>query len=596
MVKRYNYNKMAETRFSRAISECERYLSQIQNYGKTPRRLAAGRKRRQSGVDIEEVPDVYVSEQPDLMENGELQTHQYDGLNWLLQLYRIGLNGILGDEMGVGKTIQTIALFAYLKQQTPRKLRHLVVGPKSVLNNWGHEFAYWAPSMKVMVMPGTKEERNEILKNLPKDLDVLITTFEGARLTSDKLRKINWEYLILDEAHKIKNTESLLRASLNDIPTKRRVLLTGTPIQNNLSELFSLLEFIAPHLFSKKQDFLEGIDLIEDQEGAADRLRKILGPLMLRRTKADLDLPIPPYKEVHIPIRLNEVELNWYKVIIKHEMMKYCMNDHKNMMMQLRKICLHPYMFQELEPEGLPDFGEHLIQASSKLSVLDLLVQKIHVEGEKLIIFSQFVLLLDILEDYCTLRGYGFVRLDGSSTLEERDHGMHAFQNDPETFIYLVSTRAGGLGINLTAASNVIFYDSDWNPQMDLQAIARAHRIGQKKNLMVYRLVQSKTIEENIINLQVHKLKLDHLVCNDKSSSLLKRKEAVQLISGNLEELLYEGTKLETRDIAQMIEDGKNKFIELQKRIEGQSLQEFIQKQEEAPDLELPAVLKDEVK
>ena len=222
---------MAEQRFSRAISECENYFRQIQNYGKTPRRLAAGRKRRHSAVDdVQEVPDVYVSEQPDLMENGTLQPHQFDGLNWLLQLYRIGLNGILGDEMGVGKTIQTIALFAYLKQHTPRKLKHLVVGPKSVLKNWEREFAYWAPSMKVMAMPGIKEERNEILDNFPKDLDVLITTFEGARLSSDKLRRINWEYMILDEAHKIKNTESILRQELNRIPVKRRVLLTGTPI------------------------------------------------------------------------------------------------------------------------------------------------------------------------------------------------------------------------------------------------------------------------------------------------------------------------------------------------------------------------------
>ena len=299
---------------------------------------------------------------------------------------------------------------------------------------------------------------------------------------------------------------------------------------------------------------------------------------MLRRTKADLKLPIPPYKEVHIPIRLNETELNWYKVIIKKEMSKYNMDNHRNMMMQMRKICLHPYMFQELEPEGLPEFGEHLVQASSKLSVTDLLIQKIVVEGEKVIIFSQFVLLLDILEDYCTFRDYGFVRLDGNSTVEERDQGMYAFNNDPNIFIYIVSTRAGGLGINLTAASNVIFYDSDWNPQMDLQAIARAHRIGQTKQLQVYRLIQSKTIEENIINLQVHKLKLDHLVCNDKNSSLLKRKEAVQLISTNLEELLYEGTKPETRDIAEMIEEGKNKFMELQKSIEGQGLSEFMQK------------------
>jgi SWI/SNF-related matrix-associated actin-dependent regulator of chromatin subfamily A member 5 len=393
------------------------------------------------------------------------------------------------------------------------------------------------PSARVVKLIATKDEREEILSTIVDKgkFDILVTSFEGVRICLNSLKKIKWHYIVIDEAHKIKNEDSQLSQVVRKLHTECKLLLTGTPLQNNLHELWSLLNFLLPEIFSNSELFDNWFyntseQKVMDNEQEIERkniqmigqLHKILKPFMLRRTKLEVEKNLPVKKEVHIYVGLTEVQLKIYKNLLQN---RNASEDEKkyylNLLMQLRKVCNHPYLFPGIELEDAPSMGEHLIETSGKLIILDQLLTKLYAEGNhKVLIFSQMTMVLDILEDYCNYRLYKYCRIDGSTDMNSRDSQIEQFMAEgSDRFIFLLSTRAGGLGINLTAADTVVIYDSDFNPQMDLQAMDRAHRIGQKNMVNVYRLITENTVEEKIVERQMIKLKWDSLVIQQQKNS-----------------------------------------------------------------------------
>ena len=389
--------------------------------------------------------------------------------------------------------------------------------------NWSRELKLWCPSLNVVVLNPVKEEREEALKKITKHkFEVIITSYEGVNICINKLKKIKWECLIIDEAHRIKNENALLSRNVRSLESKFRFLVTGTPLQNNLHELWALLNFLLPDLFSSAADFdqwfglnnTEGDD--EDQEDRnaeiVQQLHKILKPFLLRRTKGEVEKTLPPKKEIYIKIGMTQLQKNIYKKLLTSNIINESKTVYKNIIMQLRKCCNHPYLFNGVEEEN-DEHSDHLINAASKTRILDKLLVKLKAGGSQVLIFSQMTRMLDILEDYCFFKGYVTCRIDGDTSLELREEHISEFTkpNSP-IFIFLLSTRAGGLGLNLMSADTVILYDSDWNPQVDLQAMDRVHRIGQTRPVLVYRFICENTIEEKIIERQAMRLKLDSLV------------------------------------------------------------------------------------
>jgi SWI/SNF-related matrix-associated actin-dependent regulator of chromatin subfamily A member 5 len=427
-------------------------------------------------------------------------------------------------------------MISFIKEFKKINGPHIIIAPKITLGNWMNEFEKWMPGARVVKLIATKDERTEILSSIVDKgkFDILVTSFEGVRICLNNLKKIRWHYIVIDEAHKIKNEESQLSQDVRKLQTECKLLLTGTPLQNNLHELWSLLNFLLPEIFDKPELFDNWFANTSenriDNEGEIERknvqmisqLHKILKPFMLRRTKLEVEKNLPPKKEIHIYVGLTEVQLKIYKSLLQN---RNASEDEKkyylNLLMQLRKVCNHPYLFPNIEPEDAPSMGEHLIETSGKLIILDRLLRKLYAEGgHRVLIFSQMTMVLDILEDYCNYRTYQYCRIDGSTDMNSRDSQIEQFMaEDSPKFVFLLSTRAGGLGINLTSADTVVIYDSDFNPQMDLQAMDRAHRIGQKNSVNVYRLITENTVEEKIVERQMIKLKWDSLVIQQQKNS-----------------------------------------------------------------------------
>lgn len=463
-------------------------------------------------------------ESPSYVQGGEMRDYQVAGLNWLISLHENGISGILADEMGLGKTLQTISFLGYLRHICDIKGPHLIAVPKSTLDNWHREFKRWTPEVNVLVLQGAKEDRHALINErlVDEKFDVCITSYEMILREKSHLKKFAWEYIIVDEAHRIKNEESSLAQIIRMFNSRNRLLITGTPLQNNLHELWALLNFLLPDVFGDSEAFdawFSGQN--DDQDTVVSQLHRVLRPFLLRRVKADVEKSLLPKQELNLYVGMADMQIKWYKKILERDIdavngaggKRESKTRLLNIVMQLRKCCNHPYLFEGAEPGPPYTTDEHLIFNSGKMIILDKILSRMKEEGSRVLIFSQMSRVLDILEDYCVFRGHKYCRIDGSTAHEDRIAAIDGYNKpDSEKFVFLLTTRAGGLGINLTSANIVVLYDSDWNPQADLQAMDRAHRIGQTKQVKVFRFVTEDAIEEKVLERAAQKLRLDQLV------------------------------------------------------------------------------------
>ncbi len=517
--------------------------------------------------------------------HGELRPYQIAGLNWLVSLHENNISGILADEMGLGKTLQTISFLGYLRYIRGIEGPHLVIVPKSTLDNWSREFAKWTPDVNAFILQGDKDHRADLIKNrlLACDFDVCITSYEIVIREKAQFKKFDWQYIVIDEAHRIKNEESMLSQIIRMFHSKNRLLITGTPLQNNLHELWALLNFILPDVFSDSEAFDQWF--LASNEGTPDpsvsgeerdskkqdqviqQLHKVLQPFLLRRIKNDVEKSLLPKKEVNLYIGMSEMQRKWYQSILEKDIDAVNGANGKresktrllNIVMQLRKCCNHPYLFEGAEPGPPYTTDEHLVYNAQKLKVLDKLLKKLKAEGSRVLIFSQMSRLLDILEDYCVFRDYQYCRIDGQTDHADRVRAIDEYNApDSEKFVFLLTTRAGGLGINLTSADIVVLYDSDWNPQADLQAMDRAHRIGQTKQVKVFRLVTENAIEEKVLERATQKLRLDQLVIQQgRNSGAVNQPQTAK------------GTSKD--DLLNMIQFGASEVFNKQNGVDGES-------------------------
>jgi SNF2 family DNA or RNA helicase len=550
-----------------------------------------------------------------------MKPYQLSGLSFLVYLHNNGFSGILGDEMGLGKTLQTLSLFQYLEEEDQKagaiseELRpYLVVCPLSVLNSWVSEAQRWVPQLNVLRFHGTVNERDRLkrvvlgmedmqgnettqsrdrkasrkagiaVSRVPAEKQgsqsykIVVTTYETFMAEQSWFKhSFIWRYVVLDEGHRIKSNVTNVSTALRTVSSEYRLILTGTPLQNNLHELWSLLAWLYPDVFTEPTGtlFKESFDL---SRGKASRqtmedARNLLELVMLRRMKDSegVDLNLPPKEEVLLYVPLTPMQRFWYTRLLTRvddtilddlftdiqskekdtlekekqegalwtdvenleknpdaekagewqetaDIMRQAIQKEQtevgtknawlklmNLVMQLRKCCSHPYLLPGASPEPYY-LGDHVIRASGKFILLEkLLRQTIYTDKKKVLIFSGFTQTLDCCEDLLTLisdygRGFKFLRLDGNTARARRNLDIRMFNNaNSEYKVMLLSTRAGGLGINLTSAEDVIFLDEDWNPQITLQAEARAHRIGQTKKVTIYKLCTQGTVEEQMM-------------------------------------------------------------------------------------------------
>jgi ATP-dependent DNA helicase len=597
--------------------------------------------------------------QPKLVVGGTMRSYQLEGLEWMLSLYENGINGILADEMGLGKTIQTIAMLAHLwenKSYGP----FLIAAPLSTTSNWVAEFDKWTPSIPVMLYHGDKKERERLRNTRLKNpgtaqFPIMVTSYEICMNDRKYLTSFGWQFIIIDEGHRIKNLDCRLIRELQQFQSANRLLITGTPLQNNLTELWSLLHFLLPTVFDKLSTFESWFDFSglkdkdsyeqllseERQQYLVKSLHAVLKPFLLRRIKTDVESLMPKKREYVLYAPLTPMQRELYQAILDGTSRSYLeekaverlsiglssragtpmsirsnnsgrkrkalsgvatpnkstktsragtpgsvastksrtkprrnyeeLSDSEyfanidklesdseepeveldseaeeeriraatfeiakrqlmqkklgNPIMQLRLCCNSPYNFfnpfLKADTDGAETFAsetepdETIVSTSGKMLLLDTLLPELIRRGHKVLIFSQFTTTLDLLGHYLDLRNWQYARIDGSVAQSDRQAQILAFNksnNKDATNIFILSTRAGGQGINLAAADTVILFDSDWNPQQDLQAMDRAHRIGQTRNVIIYRFATRNTVEQKLLESAEGKRRLEKLV------------------------------------------------------------------------------------
>ncbi|TFK77267.1 hypothetical protein BDN72DRAFT_35406 [Pluteus cervinus] len=485
---------------------------------------------------LKDAADLQLGQSPNL----KLMPFQVDGFNWLASNWWAHQHCILADEMGLGKTVQIATFLGYIAAKF-KASPALVVVPNSTITNWVRELEQWAPNLTVVPFYGEAKARDIIKRyelhhehpssgNTHAKFHVLVATYETLLNAKDFApvfkNQPRWEVLIVDEGQRLKNDSSLLFKKLNELNSIHRIIMTGTPLNNNIRELFNLMNFLDPNEW-KDLAALEK----EHEELTEDLVKQLhlrLRPYFLRRVKAEV-LQLPPKNEVIVPVSMTSLQKEVYRSILGKnlEILKGLIGSSRsrptnnsknvhNMLMQLRKCLQHPYLYDEnIEPPGLSRQAAHekLIDGSTKLRLLKMLLPKLKERGHRILLFSQFVIALDVIEDFLVGEGYRFLRLDGNTKSSERQKSMDEF-NRPgsDTFIFLLTTRAGGVGINLYSADTVIIFDPDFNPHQDLQAIARAYRYGQKKTCLVFKLMVKDSAEERIMQIGKKKLVLDHLI------------------------------------------------------------------------------------
>ncbi|XP_052888821.1 probable global transcription activator SNF2L1 [Anopheles moucheti] len=468
------------------------------------------------GIDFMESPS-YI--------NGTMRDYQIRGLNWLISMYNSNLNGILADEMGLGKTIQSISMIGYLMSVRKLKGPFLVVVPLSTLFNWMNEFARFLPSAKVLKAHATGEQSKEILAKLSdrkRSWNVAVTTYEFVTFNKLHFKRINFHYAIIDEGHRARNENTVFASVLRTYQIQSMVLLTGTPVHNNLHELWALLNLLMPLFFSSADNFDSWFtveDCVDPRNEQTIRLKNLLRPLLLRRTKLEVAPSIPPKVHIDIYVPPTEQMCLWTHKVVQNELQEVGRDGHirrfriGSRFPHLRKVIQHPYLVPGAENMDTDYVTDDIVNFSSKMILLDKLLARLKARGSKVLIFSQYVTVLKILMDYLDWREYEYCVLTGSTGHESRQSQMEEFNSPGSSkFVFLLSTRAGGLGINLVAADTVIFYDMDFNPQMDFQAEDRAHRIGQKRKVHVLRLLVRGSMDELLYHHSTRKRLLDAAV------------------------------------------------------------------------------------
>eukprot|EP01103_Thecamoeba_quadrilineata_P010717 TRINITY_DN2391_c0_g1_i1.p1 TRINITY_DN2391_c0_g1~~TRINITY_DN2391_c0_g1_i1.p1 ORF type:complete len:873 (+),score=175.38 TRINITY_DN2391_c0_g1_i1:46-2664(+) len=548
-----------------------------------------------------------VIQPPDTLQK-ELKKYQIIGLNWLYFINQEGLNGILADEMGLGKTIQTIALISLLMQKDEVG-PHLIVVAASTLANWRNELEAWCPSLRVIEYYGSQKERDELQEEIRYAEDpynVVMTTYNLCFTKYDRkfLKKMKWSYLVLDEAHQCKNPSTQRFKSLLKLSklAKNRLLLTGTPLQNNLGELCTLMCFLMPEIMGAKgsniSNLFKGFKTNNSDQSLEDdkrvvRLKSALAPLILRRLKSEVSKELSPKIEKIEMCDMTEYQEKLYNEMTvrsrnqwqRHVELKERNTSGKkkekkeeeemdtdipiksglmnNIIVQLRKMSVTPLLFREeysdedvdmivsllastgkinlpnirdelresndfqihkfcqsyKETESYALTNEQLFECSGKFMALKEMLSSLFSENHRILLFSQMTRIMDILEAFLTWLGYSYLRLDGSTPVGERQALIDKYNSDPSIFIFLLSTRAGGLGINLATADTVIFMDISFNPQVERQAEDRAHRIGNTKQVEVYRLIAKNTIEEIILDLVSNKANLNDMMLGEGKHS-----------------------------------------------------------------------------
>ncbi|KAJ2001809.1 putative ATPase [Coemansia thaxteri] len=655
--------------------------------------------------------------QPLLITGGIMREYQLEGMEWLASLYENGLNGILADEMGLGKTLQTIAFLCFLRERQVWG-PFLVLCPLSTLSNWVSEFYRFTPTTPVLLYHGTPDERKELrskhLRRLDKNFPIVVTTYEISMRDKQALQRFAWKFIIVDEGHRIKNMNCKLIRDLKSYQSTNRLLLTGTPLQNSLSELWSLLNFLLPDIFDDLDSFQEWFNFndISEREGQSrilseqttnnvvSKLHQILQPFLLRRLKVDVEKFLPPKREYLIACPMAPMQYEYYQAVRGPNLRRFLeekfvaegkvaaaadaddntlvpgtpasdapvltpapaitkkrgqhtvavkqagflaeatsflglqdslgddaasgrsgrqsrVSRKKNVtyaevneddsfdsdgletiqidevadeledmkllkpgvdtdplarlkaavlvrqmnlqfrLMQQRKVCQHPYLFDfpvkdQSDPESEFLIDEQLVRASGKLLILDRLLPELFSKGHRVLIFSQFARVLDILEFYAELRDWRFCRIDGSVSQTDRQDAIVRFNTDPAIPLFFLTTRSGGLGINLTAADTVVLFDSDWNPQQDLQAQDRVHRIGQKRPVIIYRLIIAGSCENAMLNRAKAKRKLEKLVIHERRFKGIARHSQS---AGGPDEV-------SVQDIAQILMDDDTDLVE----------------------------------
>lgn len=508
---------------------------------------------------------------------GALRDYQLKGVKWLISLWSNGLNGILADQMGLGKTVQTIGFLCHLRNQGRINGPYLVLGPLSTLTNWVSEFERWAPGFPVVLYHGSKAERQAIRsKHMPtgqKTIDdkfpVIVTSYEILLADIKFMLKYHWKYIVVDEGHRLKNMNCKLIRELKTLHTDNKLLLTGTPLQNNLTELWSLLNFLLPDVFSSLELFESWFDFAsavgtagadkeilaqEQRNKVVSKLHQILKPFLLRRVKTDVETSLPGKMEVilyaNMTDRQKELNQQLLDKTLNEEMAKLgrrgggTVASLNNVLMQMRKNCNHPDLITgPFDGSVFFPSPEELVRDCGKMALLDKLLNRLLPEGHKVLIFSQMTTMLDLISSYLEAKEVQHCRIDGSISWQDRQESMRRFNEEPECKVFLLSTRAGGLGINLTAADTCIIYDSDWNPHQDLQAMDRCHRIGQQKPVLVMRLATRQSVEGKMLRRANEKLQLERLVIKKgafldmateaKNSSSLKAEELMDLLKAD---------------------------------------------------------------
>jgi len=562
-------NQMKDDRIRTLLDRTDSYMKELSNKIKsTHESVSNGDGVTSSSYELAlKLPSNVV--QP-INLKGSLKDYQLKGLQWLVSLYSSQLNGILADEMGLGKTIQTIALLGWLYENKQDRGPHLICAPLGTIMNWYNEFKQWLPVMNVLCYKGNQIERKDIEKRFilrGSNVNAILTSYEFVVKDKSILGRLDYSYIVIDEAHKLKNHQGKLSQALSkSYNCKSRLLLTGTPLQNNPKELWSLLNFVLPTIFNDHRKFEEwfsapfaknneNVQLSQEEQWIViQHLHSVLRPFLFRRLVSEVANELPEIVESSIRCSMSAWQRAMYNTIVEDSSIvlpgfKVVRLD--NQTMQCRKICDHPYLFYDNYY-----INSDFIRVSGKFEILDRILPKLKKTGHRVLIFSQMTEVLKLLEDLMTFMDLKYLKLDGATKSELRQVLIDTFNNDKSYFVFLLSTRAGGLGLNLQSADTVILYDNDWNPFADLQARARVHRIGQQKAVRVISLVTANSVEERVMDRADQKKSVEEKIIEmgkfDDSSNNDDRKK--MFYQQNLE-------KINQNDLAEVYDDDQINHI-----------------------------------